>query len=317
MKVWAADANYPAGAFPWSATPTKVAPDDAEITAGNTPTIPPDAQVDNWWRNRVDSIIDATGNTAVVLADGNNNNVDLTGTGSLVGATYFNVKHTKIANFATITGIAAGTDGEEIVLYSEGSADPWFIDVQNVGSTAANRIAGAFAGAIYMPPGAAMRLRYIGGLVNRWTIMATAFASRLEVLHLAGSSGIDRLGVFTRGATGWQLTANVIGDIEFYIEHDTGTKFFGAVVQLSKNSSAAQTISTHVSTFTPSTNTINAGADYTDASAAPGYVELAIPEVVTMAEGRHLYITVKTLNAAGGANDFLWGVLVQMLRPIL
>lgn len=51
--VWASTANYPAGADPWSATPTKVAPGSAYVAAGFGPGQPLPAQVMNWFLNSV------------------------------------------------------------------------------------------------------------------------------------------------------------------------------------------------------------------------------------------------------------------------
>lgn len=64
MIKWSSDTNYPAGSDPWSATPTKVTPSDGEITAGHTPGVPPDAQVENWWKNRVDTAIESISSVA-------------------------------------------------------------------------------------------------------------------------------------------------------------------------------------------------------------------------------------------------------------
>lgn len=56
-EIWASDANYPAGGDPWSGTPTKVAPDAAEIAAGHVPSIIDPAEKENWWKNRIDSAV--------------------------------------------------------------------------------------------------------------------------------------------------------------------------------------------------------------------------------------------------------------------
>lgn len=54
-EPWASDLNYPAGADPWSGTPTKSAPGLSEIAAGHVPGAPDPAEVENWWKNRADS----------------------------------------------------------------------------------------------------------------------------------------------------------------------------------------------------------------------------------------------------------------------
>lgn len=54
-EPWASDANYPAGADPWSGTPTKSAPGLSEIAAGHVPGVPDPAEVENWWKNRADT----------------------------------------------------------------------------------------------------------------------------------------------------------------------------------------------------------------------------------------------------------------------
>lgn len=58
-EPWASDANYPAGSDPWSGTPTKSAPSAGEIAAGHVPGVPDPAEVENWWKNRADTRIDA------------------------------------------------------------------------------------------------------------------------------------------------------------------------------------------------------------------------------------------------------------------
>jgi hypothetical protein len=45
---WATDANYPAGADPWSGTPTRVEPSAPQKGTGNTPATRPPAQHHNW-----------------------------------------------------------------------------------------------------------------------------------------------------------------------------------------------------------------------------------------------------------------------------
>jgi hypothetical protein len=49
--IWASDTNYPAGADPWSATPTKVAPSAGQIAVGWVPDTEPPAQWMNYIKN--------------------------------------------------------------------------------------------------------------------------------------------------------------------------------------------------------------------------------------------------------------------------
>jgi hypothetical protein len=51
--VWSTDANYPAGAEPWSGTATKTEPSSGKQDEGWEPGEHPPAQYFNWWQNLV------------------------------------------------------------------------------------------------------------------------------------------------------------------------------------------------------------------------------------------------------------------------
>ncbi len=54
---WATDANFPAGADPWSAQPNKVEPAAAKVDVGRQPTELPPAEETNWWRSMVSRFV--------------------------------------------------------------------------------------------------------------------------------------------------------------------------------------------------------------------------------------------------------------------
>jgi hypothetical protein len=100
---------------------------------------------------------------------GTQNNVDPTSGGAWpVG--FDRVDVTLAGGAATWTGIAAGQDGQVIILTNTDAANNLTLAIQNAGSTAANRFRGV-AGSTVLLPGNAIMLKYYGGSVARWVVV--------------------------------------------------------------------------------------------------------------------------------------------------
>ncbi len=70
---------------------------------------------------------------------------------------------------ATWTGLAAGTDGQDLILWNADATKTLILAVNNSGSSGSNRFAGS--GNLSLFPGNAVRLSYWGGTVNQWVIV--------------------------------------------------------------------------------------------------------------------------------------------------
>ncbi len=77
---------------------------------------------------------------------------------------------TLAAGSAAWTGMLAGTDGQEVVLWNSDSANSLTLAVQNIGSASVNQFQGS-AGAYTVSPGNAYLLIYWGGTINAWVIV--------------------------------------------------------------------------------------------------------------------------------------------------
>jgi hypothetical protein len=146
-------------------------------------------QVANWTEWLMDGSPEASFTTKV-LADGDNNDLDLSGVASLVNKTNFYVTHTGGGSTAEITGLAGGYDGKEVVISTLNSDNPVLINPEAAGSLAANRIhmpwvdLGLTGKYLYMVGGASwIRLKYIAGSLNRWVVVDSAFVSSADFIH--------------------------------------------------------------------------------------------------------------------------------------
>lgn len=68
------------------------------------------------------------------------------------------------------TGMLAGSDGQEVILWNSDPTNNLTLAVQNVGSASANQFQGS-AGAYTLSPGNAYLLIYWGETINAWVIV--------------------------------------------------------------------------------------------------------------------------------------------------
>jgi hypothetical protein len=77
---------------------------------------------------------------------------------------------TLAAGSAAWTGLTAGADGQEVILWNSDPDNTLTLVVQNIGSLSVNQFQGS-AGAYTLTPGNALSLIYFGETINAWVII--------------------------------------------------------------------------------------------------------------------------------------------------
>lgn len=98
------------------------------------------------------------------LSAGATNNYNPAGFGTGVGR----MDITPGAGGSNLTGLAAGADGQIVLICNISATDTLTLNNQNAGSSAVNRF--RFSGDLALPPGARSWCVYYGGSVNRWSM---------------------------------------------------------------------------------------------------------------------------------------------------
>lgn len=267
-----------------------------------------------WLDGGADSVV-----TSYALADSSNDNLDLTGTATLAGFTYFNVTHAVAASQAYLTGISGGYDGKEIVILAQGSTDDWVLMLEDAGSTAANRIArppGFPTGIqIYVPSGAAVRLRYMAGTVNRWLVIGTSFCYTYETTYIPAITAMDVAGNANKARQGYVFPADTVCAIYIPLTLPANAILSGYQVTVQKTSNASQTMDTNFATFDPATGVTTDGTPATQTGTGTLTIDYNVVETTEV--GKFHQIRVRSLNVAGGGTgDAVNGVSCTILRPI-
>lgn len=113
----------------------------------------------------VGSRIGGSGPVIFASPTGASNDVNPTGFGPGVGR----LDVTLAAGVANWTGLAAGVDGQLLIISNQDATNSLTLNRENAGSAAANRFSGAADPVL--APGASARLMYYGGTINRWRII--------------------------------------------------------------------------------------------------------------------------------------------------
>jgi hypothetical protein len=287
--------------------------------------VPTSTEMNGWMRIVSDYtawLLDGSPDTVVTvktLSDGANDDVDLTGTATLSGFTYFNVTHTAVSNQALLGGIANGYDGKEIVILAQGSTNDWILTLEDSGSTASNRIAKPPGFPtdvqIYVPSGAAVRLRYTAGSVNRWLVIGTAFCYTWETTYIPATTAVDVAGNATKVRQGYIFPADTVCAIYIPLTLPASSVLSGYQVLIQKTSNASQTVDTNFASYDWATDATTDGTPATQTGTGTLTVDYNVVE--TTALGAFNQIRVRSLNAAGGGTgDVINGVALTILRPI-
>jgi hypothetical protein len=115
IPAWATDEDYPAGADPWSASPTKVAPSSGQIADGFVPDTQPPAQWFNWFQHTIQQHLAA--NSAWYVHNWT--------PGSFVGGAF--PPHGNLPH-AACTVMSAVTDGVPVLVMIDTSGTTWRLE---------------------------------------------------------------------------------------------------------------------------------------------------------------------------------------------
>lgn len=294
--------------------------------------------IGEWTQWLLDGAADATV-TSKALSDGSNNDLDLTGTASLAGKTYFNVTHTKTSTDATVTGLANGYDGKEIVLTSYSSTNAWFLALESGSSLTNNRIHSSTLTSgrtIYVPAGASIRLRYVSA-ISRWVILTNAYCYVQDTVHMSisgihadpsGTTYGSGVASFTevnsrRARQGILHAADVQTAVYIPLALDVGTIINGYTLRIKKTSGTGTTIDTNLAGWDATTETMTDQTASALATANPGLTSIEHTCNVTVTTDNFYQVRIRTHDGAlaqptgGGTGDFSYGLKLNVLRPLL
>lgn len=252
-------------------------------------------------------------------------NVDFVGGGSNLTNVY-QVNITG-ATDAHIGGIAGGVDGKEILLVPAPGTD-FYLNHEDTGSTAANRIqyaeggftndlliTGASFTGLVVSQGSPVRLRYIGGSLNRWVVVSfgggNLLGSHVQIAYFNGATARPAtLSTWGDPAdNGWVVPATT-NPLYYHINIPREYTILRWELDIQKNTNSSATVTAQLYRASGTAAGVAQGSAQTNNDDAPGTVITLAQTMGTLyttaqfsGSGKQFYVKFTPSNSATPSSD--------------
>lgn len=201
----------------------------------------------------------------------------------------------------TIGGLAGGAAGRELLILNVGS-NSFFIEDEDGGATAADRIVTPGSADLLMPAGACIRLRYTS---SRWRVISTSGCLKFGVIRIPASAAAPAQSDSDHGDG--QITVVATESVFFPFSVPAGSYIQEWRIYIQKITDGGVTIG-GILKYRPSNGAAaDVGTSDSDNTNAPGYtvlVKTGLDHLVPTSE-RQYYLYFSTSGVDAGDNDKL------------